>query len=87
MYVPLAVAALFLFQVVGSEMSYTIAREGDSVFLEVHRDIYGRAPEPMAIIRERARTGGYLDMLDLTRVEEVSESRTESCGTLRHADR
>ena len=47
-----------------------IAREGDSLFLEVHPDTYGRAPEPMAIILERARMGGYLDMLDLTRVAE-----------------
>ena len=48
-----------------------IAREGESVFLEVHPDTYGRVPEPMAIVLEHARKGGYLDMLDVTRVEEA----------------
>jgi len=61
-----------------------IARDGDSVFLEVHPDTYGRATEPMAIVLERSRTGGYLDMLDLKRVEEAIRKRD---GVLRDVTR
>lgn len=52
-----------------------LVREGGSVFLEVHPDVYRKAPDPLKIITERARAEGFLEMLDLTVVQEVISKR------------
>jgi L,D-transpeptidase ErfK/SrfK len=52
-----------------------IARIGNSVFVEVHPDPYGKALDPMAWIIERARQEGYLDMLDLNLLREAIRKR------------
>jgi L,D-transpeptidase ErfK/SrfK len=52
-----------------------ILRHGDTVFLEVHPDIYRIGGEPMSIVLEQARAGGFTDLLDLARVREVVSKR------------
>jgi L,D-transpeptidase ErfK/SrfK len=43
----------------------------NTVYLEVHPDVYKTAPDPFRMAVYLASTGGFLDMLDLARVEEV----------------
>ena len=52
-----------------------LIRERGSVSLEVHPDVYRRVPDPLKIITERARAEGFLEMLDLTVVQEVVSKR------------
>lgn len=52
-----------------------IARDGDSVFLEVHPDAYGKNPDVLGIVMERARSEGYADLLDRSLVEQVIRER------------
>jgi len=48
-----------------------IARTGNAIFLEVHPDLYRKGPVPLRKVLDVARTGGFLDMLDLPLVNEV----------------
>jgi L,D-transpeptidase ErfK/SrfK len=48
-----------------------ISRVGDSVFVEVHEDTYALGPEPFATVMERAREGGYAELLNLSLLREV----------------
>lgn len=48
-----------------------IVREGNSVFLEVHPDIYRKGIDVLRTTFDRARAGGLLYMVDFTRVEDV----------------
>jgi L,D-transpeptidase ErfK/SrfK len=48
-----------------------IAREGESVFLEVHSDIYRKAIDASKTALDGARTGGFLELVDLARLKEV----------------
>jgi L,D-transpeptidase ErfK/SrfK len=52
-----------------------MARIADSVFLEVHTDAYKKLADPMAWVMDRARSEGYLSMLDMERVREVLRRR------------
>jgi L,D-transpeptidase ErfK/SrfK len=52
-----------------------LAREGDSVFLEVHADSYREGADPLLFILDRARSEGFIDMLDLPLVQKVIEKR------------
>jgi hypothetical protein len=78
--------ALLLIQLVGSEFTYTvlpgdsltilfepvlIAHVGDSVFLEVHPDVYKKGIDGLSVALVRARAGAFFDLLDLARVQEV----------------
>jgi len=46
-----------------------------SVFLEVHPDPYKKGTDPLSRVMDRARSEGFLDMVDLTLVEEVIRKR------------
>jgi L,D-transpeptidase ErfK/SrfK len=48
-----------------------VTRVGNSVFVEVHEDAYGFGADPLSIVMERARTEGYVDMLNLPLLREV----------------
>jgi L,D-transpeptidase ErfK/SrfK len=52
-----------------------LARDGDSIFLEVHPDSYRKGSDPLPFVIDRARTEDFLDMLDLSLVQEVIEKR------------
>jgi hypothetical protein len=52
-----------------------ITRFGDSVLLEVHPDAYGKGPDPMAFVKERARSEGYLDLIDFQLARVVIKRR------------
>lgn len=45
--------------------------EAGMVFLEVHPDIYKLAPDPLRFVLDTAEADGFLDLLDLPRVEET----------------
>ena len=61
-----------------------MTREGDSVLLEVHPDIYGMAADARKGIMERARLEGYLELLDQALVEETFRKRD---GVVRNVTR
>lgn len=48
-----------------------IQRTENGVFLEVHPDVYKVGIDALGTVMERAAAGGFLDMLDLVRVEDV----------------
>ncbi len=48
-----------------------IARTENAVFLEAHPDVYRIGLNPLAAVIDRATEEGFLDMLDLERVQEV----------------
>jgi L,D-transpeptidase ErfK/SrfK len=48
-----------------------IARTENAVFLEVHPDVYRIGLAPLAAVIDRATEEGFLDMLDVERVQEV----------------
>lgn len=52
-----------------------VTRVGDSVYVEVHPDAYGRGSDSLATVLELARVGGYDDMLDLSLAREVFRKR------------
>ena len=52
-----------------------ITRIGNSVYLEVHPDEYGLASAPLATVMERARSAGYLEMLNLSLVRDAIRRR------------
>lgn len=52
-----------------------VGRSGNSVFLEAHPDKYKRGVDALAVVIERAKVNGFLDMLDLTLVQEVIQKR------------
>jgi L,D-transpeptidase ErfK/SrfK len=48
-----------------------IFRLSRAVFLEVHPDLYRKGSDPLSFVIERARVGGFLDLLDMALVQEV----------------
>jgi L,D-transpeptidase ErfK/SrfK len=52
-----------------------MVRSGESIFLEVHPDLYRKETITLEGVQERARSGGYLDALDLTAVQDVLKKR------------
>ena len=52
-----------------------IASAGDSIFLEVHPDSYKMSPDPLSKVLDAARSGGFLDALDMPLVEEAIRKR------------
>jgi len=55
--------------------SVLITRVGDAVFLEVHPDSYAMTRDAQTIVKERAQSGGFVDMVDLGLVREVIRKR------------
>ena len=47
----------------------------NTVYLEVHQDVYKTAPDPFRTVVHLASTGGFLEMLDLALVKEVINKR------------
>jgi L,D-transpeptidase ErfK/SrfK len=52
-----------------------VSRIGNAVYLEVHPDAYGLAPDPLATVVEHARSGGYFERLDLSLVRDAIRRR------------
>jgi L,D-transpeptidase ErfK/SrfK len=52
-----------------------IVRQDDSILLEVHPDAYGTAQPPLSVVLDRARSGGYIDLLDLELVRDAIRKR------------
>ena len=52
-----------------------VFRDGDSVFIEVHPDVYRKGKDPASIIWTRAQSEGFADLLDFDRVREVVSKR------------
>jgi L,D-transpeptidase ErfK/SrfK len=46
-----------------------------TVFLEVNPDTYKNVDDPIAVVRNRALAGGFLDMIDLALVRDAVERR------------
>jgi L,D-transpeptidase ErfK/SrfK len=55
--------------------SVLITRVGDAVFLEVHPDMYAMTRDAQAIVKERAQSGGFIDMVDFALVRNVISKR------------
>ena len=52
-----------------------IARTENAIFLEVHPDVYRIGLDPLAAVIDRATEEGFLDILDLERIQEVIRKR------------
>jgi L,D-transpeptidase ErfK/SrfK len=52
-----------------------MAFEGNSVYLEVHPDVYGRGPDPEHFIQARAGANHLLDVINWALVKEVIRKR------------
>jgi L,D-transpeptidase ErfK/SrfK len=52
-----------------------VTKVANAVYLEVHPDAYKTAPDPFRKVLDIASTGGFLEMLDLSRVKEVIHKR------------
>jgi L,D-transpeptidase ErfK/SrfK len=48
-----------------------IGRAGNSIFLEVHPDAYGKGPNPEHFVRDTAERNNLLDMVNWSLVKEV----------------
>lgn len=53
----------------------TMARIGDRVFLEVHADVYRRAPLRLSTAEDAARRGGYDELVDWVAARRVLEQQ------------
>ena len=49
--------------------------EGNSVYLEVHPDLYGKEPDAFGKVVRTAESGGFLQLLDLALVKEAIRER------------
>jgi hypothetical protein len=52
-----------------------IARQGTSIFLEVHADVYARGPDPERFVRAEAERNNLLDVINSDLVKEVIRKR------------
>jgi L,D-transpeptidase ErfK/SrfK len=52
-----------------------LTRADDRIFVEVHPDGYKKGGDPLQTVLEAARTGGFLDLIDLELVTEVVQKK------------
>jgi len=52
-----------------------VVRVEESVFVEVHPDVYGLAPDPLETIVEQTRAAGSFEMLDMSLVQDAIRKR------------
>lgn len=83
------IAALFQIVSIGATGSLVyqpvlVAVDGDEVYLEVHRDAYGRGPDAMEFVKARTRELGVFDRVDWDVVARVIRERS---GTARLVSR
>jgi len=55
--------------------SVLITQVGDAVFLEVHPDAYAMTRDAQEIVKERAQSGGFIDMVNFSLVRDVISKR------------
>jgi L,D-transpeptidase ErfK/SrfK len=48
-----------------------IARQGESIFVEIHPDSYKRQSDPLRKVLDIARSEGFLELLDISAVQQV----------------
>jgi L,D-transpeptidase ErfK/SrfK len=48
-----------------------VARTADRVFLEVHRDVYGKQPDALAALVAAARAGNFASLLDWEKAKAI----------------